>query len=106
MNPISATAKSRAVSQETAGSDPAGSGGLYDWGRLEGVVTQLIERFETLRRENATLHDELAKQRNRTRTLEAQVLELNQRRQDVTKRIDDLVAQIDYIDAQMGEPRG
>ena len=37
----------------------------------------------------------------RVRTLDEQVLEMNQVRQDVAKRLDDLVTQIDDLDAQL-----
>jgi len=32
------------------------------------------------------------------------LLEANQKRQDVAKRIDELVAQLDHLDAQLAEP--
>jgi hypothetical protein len=39
--------------------------------------------------------------------LEAQLLEANQRRQDTAKRVDELIAQLDQLDAQLegSEPR-
>ena len=41
----------------------------------------------------------LARRTERIRTLEGEILEANQRRQDVGKRIDELIAQIDQLDA-------
>jgi hypothetical protein len=38
------------------------------------------------------------------RTLEERLLEANQKRQDVAKRIDELVAQLDHLDAQLAGP--
>ena len=35
------------------------------------------------------------------RTLDGELLEMNQRRQDAAKRIDDLISQIDRIDASL-----
>ena len=37
----------------------------------------------------------------RIRSLEGQLLEANQRRQDVTKRIDEMIAQLDHLEAQL-----
>ena len=42
------------------------------------------------------------KQREHRRvTLETQLLDANQRRQDTSKRIDELIAQLDQLDAQL-----
>ena len=38
----------------------------------------------------------------RIRGLEEQLLEANQKRQDVAKRIDELISQLDHLDAQLG----
>jgi hypothetical protein len=35
------------------------------------------------------------------RSLEGQLLEANQKRQDVSKRIDEMIAQLDHLDAQL-----
>lgn len=61
-----------------------------------------MEEHQRLRAENASLRDDVADRRERIRALEAKVLELNQVRQDVGKRIDNLVAQIDTLDTALG----
>lgn len=72
----------------------------YDLPRLERAVAALLEQHRTLLRENALLRRDLEAESRRARSLEAKVLELNQRRQDAVKRIDDLIAQIDQIEAR------
>lgn len=81
---------------------PADRDESYDFVRLERVVGELVERARALALENQALQSTLADQQSRVRSLEAQVLELNQRRQDVFKRIDDLIAQIDGLDGKLG----
>ena len=36
------------------------------------------------------------------RSLEGQLLEANQKRQDVAKRVDELISQLDHLDGQLG----
>jgi len=49
------------------------------------------------------LRDDLDEKNQRIRQLEAKLLDVNQLRQDVAKRIDELIAQIDQLDAQLAE---
>lgn len=84
---------------------PAKTEAAYDFGRLERAVGALLERYRELLRENRSLRRQLADHERRTHSLEAQVLETNQRRQDVAKRIDDLITQIDHLDAHFGGRR-
>ena len=69
--------------------------------RLERAVAQLVERQRRLERENATLHGELNQRDRRMRELDVTILDANQRRQDVVKRIDELITQIDHLGAQL-----
>ena len=46
------------------------------------------------------LRRRLEEKNRRIRTLEEQILEANQKRQDVAKRIDELISQLDHLDAQ------
>jgi chromosome segregation ATPase len=73
----------------------------YDWDRLERAVRTLVSQQEILRDEVAALRGELGERNHRIRSLEMQLLEANQRRQDTGKRIDDLIAQLDQLDAQI-----
>jgi len=72
----------------------------YDFDRLERGVADLLDRYERLQSENAKLRRKLSEKDQRIRHLDGQLIEANQRRQDVGKRIDELIAQIDQLDAQ------
>jgi len=54
-----------------------------------------------LQAETFGLRSQLEERDARVRALEEQVLEMNQVRQDVGKRLDDLITQIDHLDAQV-----
>ena len=73
----------------------------YDLERLERAVTALVEGHRRLERENAALRRVVDEKDHRIRQLDAGILHANQRRQDVTKRIDELIAQIDSLGAQL-----
>ena len=87
----------RAGNAETQVRVPSG----YDWDRLERAVGALVSQHEALRREVRALRADLGERNHRIRGLEAQLLEANQRRQDTSKRIDELIAQLDQLDAQL-----
>jgi len=74
---------------------------VYDLGRLERAVSALIAQAQQLRKEKAALQREVQQKTARVATLEGQLLEANQKRKDVGKRIDELIAQIDQLDAQL-----
>ena len=86
---------------ENGGAETHAAPSPYDWDRLERAVRALVSQQEILRNEVTALRGELGERNHRIRTLEAQLLEANQRRQDTGKRIDDLVAQLDQLDAQL-----
>jgi hypothetical protein len=44
----------------------------------------------------------LEQKSQRIRSLEGQLLEANQRRKDVAKRVDEMIAQLDHLDRQLG----
>jgi septal ring factor EnvC (AmiA/AmiB activator) len=62
------------------------------------VVRALVEEQRRLRGETAVLREQLRERSRAVRSLEGQLLEANQRRQDVAKRIDDLISQIAQLD--------
>jgi septal ring factor EnvC (AmiA/AmiB activator) len=72
----------------------------YDFERLERAVDALVRRHEGIRKENAALRRDLLDREQRIRRLDEQLLEANQRRKDVGKRIEELIAQLDQLDAQ------
>jgi septal ring factor EnvC (AmiA/AmiB activator) len=71
----------------------------FDFERLERAVAELAAAYRHQRAENATLRRELEQRGQRIRALDGKLLEANQKRQDVVKRIDELIAQIDQLDA-------
>jgi septal ring factor EnvC (AmiA/AmiB activator) len=74
---------------------------VYDLQRLERVVKALVGSHQRLQHENAALRADLDQNNRRIRGLDEKLLQANQRRQDVAKRIDELIAQIDHLGAQL-----
>jgi len=74
---------------------------VYDLNRLQRAVDALISQNERLREERAAMRSDLDEKSERILALEGEILEANQRRQDIGKRIDELIAQIDQLDAQL-----
>jgi len=75
----------------------------YDLGRLERALTDLVDAYGRQQEETVLLRRQLEEKDLRLRSLEGQVLEANQKRQDVAKRIDELIAQLDHLDQQLAE---
>ncbi len=75
---------------------------VYDFARLEAAVTSLAAVCRDQRDANTQLRSELEEQRQRIRTLEAELLAANQKRQDVAKRVDELIRQLDHLDGEFG----
>lgn len=75
----------------------------YDFERLEQAVTALLGSTERLRQENRQLREQLSSRVQRIQALESELRHANQRRQDIAKRVDELIAQIDQLDAQLGQ---
>lgn len=73
----------------------------YDIDRLERAIGALVEENARLRGEVASLRHGIDQKAARVSSLEGELLEANQRRQDVAKRIDELIAQMDALDAQL-----
>src|SRR5262245_30421501 len=71
----------------------------YDFERLEQAVAQLAAAHRQQRVENANLRRELEQRGQRIRALDTKLLEANQKRLDVVKRIDELIAQIEQYEA-------
>ncbi len=74
---------------------------VFDFERLERVVAALVGAYRELSVENAGLRVKLEEKARGIRSLEGQLLEANQKRQDVSKRIDEMIAQLDHLDAQL-----
>jgi chromosome segregation ATPase len=84
-------------SRESKDADPD----RCDFARLERAVAGLATKHERCIQRNRELVDQLEKRMLRIRSLEEELLAANQRRQDVAKRIDELIGQIDQLDLQM-----
>ena len=81
--------------------DSADADTVYDFDRLERAVAALIAQHEQMQKESSDLRRALAGRDQRIEALEGQLLDANQRRQDTGKRIDELIAQLDQLDAQL-----
>ncbi len=68
--------------------------------RLEAAIQKLVARHREFLVDNASLREQILLRDAKMLALEAEIRDLNQRRQDVTKRIDDLIAQIEQIENQ------
>ena len=95
------TAKVSAGTHPT-GKRPAAADGLpYGFDRLEAAVNALADRCDSLQVENAELYRKLNDLDTRLKAREAELIDANQVRQEVGKRIDELIAQIDLLDGQL-----
>lgn len=80
---------------------PDAAGSVYDLERLGRAISSLVEENARLRQTQADLRGDLDEKSGRVLALEGQLLEANQRRQDVAKRLDELIAQMDALDVQL-----
>ncbi len=62
-------------------------------------MSELANAYRRQRLENLALRRDLEQKSQRIRALDGKLLEANQKRQDVAKRIDELIAQIDQLDS-------
>jgi hypothetical protein len=68
---------------------------VYDYDRLERVVTELLSEHRKLRGENEALQQELVERDRQLAGLDLRVSQQEQRRTDALKRVDDLIAQVE-----------
>lgn len=66
-------------------------------------MTALAASHRHLLTENARIRRELGEATRRVRTLDGQLIAANQRRQDASKRIDELIAHLDQLDSQLDQ---
>jgi chromosome segregation ATPase len=69
--------------------------------RLEALVRELVERHRRLAAEHARLREGVKERDARIRTLDSQLVELNQKRKDAAKRIEELIEQIAGVEAEL-----
>ena len=68
---------------------------------MEKAVAALVDSHRSLQQENAALREQIDAGNQRVRNLDEKLLQANQRRQDVAKRIDELIAQIEHLGVQL-----
>lgn len=61
-----------------------------------------MKSHQRLQQEQSALREDLEKKERRIRELDEQLLDANQRRQEAGKRIEELITQLDHLDAQFG----
>ena len=66
-------------------------------------MTSLARAYRSGQEDKSALRRRVEEQNRHIRSLEGRLLEANQRRQDVAKRIDELVAQLDHLEGQLGQ---
>ena len=66
-------------------------------------MTSLARAYRSALEDKGALRRRVEEQNRHIRSLEGRLLEANQRRQDVAKRIDELVAQLDHLEGQLGK---
>lgn len=73
--------------------------------RLEALVRTLVDRHRALALEREQLRARLTQRDARVKALDTQLVQLNQTRRDAAKRIDELVAQLDHVQAEVERRR-
>ena len=66
-------------------------------------MTSLARAYRSAQEDKGALRRRVEEQNRHIRSLEGRLLEANQRRQDVAKRIDELVAQLAQVEGQLGQ---
>jgi septal ring factor EnvC (AmiA/AmiB activator) len=69
--------------------------------RLEALVRELVGRHAALSSERAQLKARIAEREARIKALDAKLVQSNHARRDAAKRIDELVAQIEGVEAEV-----
>lgn len=70
--------------------------------RLEALVRALVDRHRALEDERQQLRAGLKERDSRIKALDVQLVDMNQTRRDAAKRIDELIAQLDQVEAEVG----
>jgi predicted nuclease with TOPRIM domain len=77
--------------------------GIHDFKRLEEAVIALVDRYRRAQTEITSLRRDLAERDVRLRSREEEIRELAGRRQDVAKRLDQLIDELERLDAELAE---
>ena len=70
--------------------------------RLEALVRALVDRHRALNEEREQMRAGLKERDTRIRSLGVQLVQMNQTRSDAAKRIDELIAQLDRVEVEVG----
>jgi chromosome segregation ATPase len=82
-------------------SDRAARSESSQFERLEALVRSLVDRHRALNADRKQLRERVAERDARIRTLDARLVQSNQLRRDAAKRIDELAAQLDRVEAEL-----
>lgn len=82
-------------------SDRAGRAYGSQFERLEALVRTLVDRHQTLAASQRQLRERVAQRDARIKALDTQLVQSNQQRRDAAKRIDELLAQLDRVEAEI-----
>ena len=63
-------------------------------------MRELVDRYRAVEAENAELRRRLEESQVHGKAVDDRLLEINQRRQDAMKRLDDVIALVDHLDAR------
>ena len=80
---------------------PAKADDRYDFNRLERAVAALADALAESRGRVQALLQQRGEHAQRIRTLEGELLEANQKRQDAGKSLEELIAQIDHLEGDL-----
>ncbi len=76
---------------------------MHDFKRLEEAVASLVDRYRRSLGEVAELRRSLLERDERLASQAQQIVELGERNRDVAKRLDDLIGELDRLDAQLAQ---
>jgi len=68
---------------------------------LERAVCALLDERSRLQSENDALRDQFEERDQRVGRVEEELRDLNQRRRDAMKRLDDVIAQLDALETEL-----
>lgn len=69
-----------------------------DFQRLESAVRRIVAELQRYRSENRSLQIRCEEQSRKLRHVEQQLLDANQGRQEVARRLDEVIAQLEHLE--------
>ncbi len=80
---------------------PIPEAAIHDFKRLEEAVASLVDRYGRAQREIVSLRAQLVERDQRIRSKDGEIGDLNQQRQEVAKRLDDLIDELMRLDDEL-----